>query len=159
MKPSKIEKSLILIRHAHRNTEKQNQDNGLTDKGRGQAENAAQTLSRIFAGTQPTFQSSPKKRCMETLTPVAERFGSKVTRNPLLLEQEENESSTKFENRIRKFLNEWKEGTTEVTFICSHGDWLPVAAEMLIEAPCEFKKGGWVEIKWADGDAWLNFPN
>jgi broad specificity phosphatase PhoE len=158
-KISKVEKSLVLIRHSHRNTRDQELDNGLTAKGRRQAEITAKTLTRIFAGTEPKFISSPKIRCLETLEPVAKRFSSQVRPDPLLLEQQENESFSLFKKRIRRFLDRWIQGPEQVTLVCSHGDWLPIAVKMLVDAPAEFKKGGWAEIRWMDGDAWFNFPN
>jgi broad specificity phosphatase PhoE len=159
MTRSKIQKSLVLIRHAHRDTDRKEQDNGLTEKGRKQAEITARTLARIFDDSQPVFLSSPKKRCVETLTPLAEVFNSKVHRNSLLTEQEGDESILQLNARVQKFLDEWIQSPDEVTIICSHGDWLPVAVELLVKAPCDFKKGGWAEIRCLDGYSWLNFPN
>jgi broad specificity phosphatase PhoE len=143
-------KLLVLIRHGHRDNSVRELDNGLSEKGQGQA----RLLKKFFVSRfQPEdlkkgvwFVSSPKKRCIETLSPMAKAIDRTVDVHPDLLEQTGKENLSVFQGRVQKFIKEWRESKTEVTVVCSHGDWLPLATMELMGVPLDFKKGQWTEF-------------
>lgn len=154
-----MKKTLILIRHAHRDTSDRSRDNGLSEKGREQS----RWLKRFFASrfendeiNRVWLVSSPKKRCIETLAPIAFELKSQVDSHPDLDEQSHQETLEKFQQRIEHFLKDWIESPQELTVVCSHGDWLPIAVQDLLGCSLDFKKSGWLEIEW-DGGAQLKW--
>src|SRR5262245_33981006 len=70
-----MQKTLILIRHGHRDNSRRELDNGLTEKGQSQAKNIRRFFAERFSGDEIGkglwLVSSPKVRCMETLQPTA----------------------------------------------------------------------------------------
>jgi broad specificity phosphatase PhoE len=146
-----MSKTLVLIRHAHRDNSVRELDNGLSDKGREQAKN----LKRFFQGRFSEddfkkglwFVSSPKLRCVETLQPAAKTLNRPVDAHPGLDEQGDRESMGAFQARIQRFLREWIESKIALTVLCSHGDWLPLATHSLLGLHQEFKKGAWLEVE------------
>ena len=151
-------KTLILIRHAHRETRDRSADNGLSDKGKEQAAalakyfessslfEAAVALSSKPRGFRPALMSSPKLRCIETITPIARKLRLEVEALPLLTEQKEGETARAFAGRIDEFTRWWKSEGPSLTIVCSHGDWLPLCVERLVGAQVEFQKGSWAEV-------------
>src|ERR1700722_14595820 len=99
-----MSKTLILIRHGHRDTARRELDNGLDDKGREQAK----AIKRFFGERfQPEeykrglwFVSSPKLRCVETLQPAAKLFERPVDVNPDLEEQGPREGAAGLNQRV-----------------------------------------------------------
>jgi len=155
-------KTLILVRHAHRDNSRRELDNGLTEKGKKQAQWIRKfALSRMkeegWEKSQITLISSPKVRCLETLEPLAKSLEIKILASNDLLEMQNRESLEQVDQRIHHFLHQWTQKSTDVTLICSHGDWLPMAAFHLLGISVDFKKGGWVEIEWNDGRAHLQW--
>ncbi len=150
-----MQKTLILIRHAHRDTSKRELDNGLNEKGREQAKALRRFFSERFSKTDLAgglwLVSSPKLRCVETLEPIAKTINQEVDRHPGLAEQSEKESLKAFEARINLFLQEWMESKVALTLLCSHGDWLPLASGRLLGFQQSFKKGAWLELEWSYG--------
>jgi broad specificity phosphatase PhoE len=139
-------KLLIILRHAHRSKDLGAEtDNGLSKKGREQAQNVSDYFRAKYGGSKPLCLSSPKARCFETLVPLAKKEKVEVTIAPLLNEQ--HESTKEFEERIQEFCRWWKEDAPEMTVICSHGDWIPLATEELVGTIVNLKKAGWVEIE------------
>jgi 8-oxo-dGTP diphosphatase len=140
--------TLIIIRHAHRDTAVRALDNGLSKKGKSQARRLLKYFRKRF-GTDTkniTLMSSPKKRCMETLEPIAQFLGTEVSAAPLLLEQEKLESASSLERRVQKFLKQ--SSTMRGTLvICSHGDWIPLALKAACGATAAPGKGSWIEIE------------
>src|SRR4051812_29682252 len=108
------EKILVLVRHAHRDTSCREADNGLSEKGQTQAVRLKSELAAKLANKQPLFVSSPKKRCIETLKPLAKTFRKDVQIDPLLLEEASEEKSSEFIDRIQDFLKWWKTSAPEV---------------------------------------------
>lgn len=150
-------KTLVFIRHAHRDTAVRSRDNGLSDKGKNQAKALKKYfVSRFDHPESLWLVSSPKKRCQETLGPIAGVGPYEIDVHPDLDEQGSGESSQKLEERVQHFLNEWRQAPQEITLVCSHGDWLPIAVSQLLGIRCDFKKGGWLEIEW-DGSAQLKW--
>ncbi len=144
-------KKIVFIRHAHRDTSDRAIDNGLSAKGRKQAIWLNEFFCARFSKQRESMGvwlvSSPKVRCVETLTPIAQSWGREVDTHPLLLEQGLRESSDSLQLRIKKFLAEWHENEVELTVVCSHGDWLPLAVHQLAGISIGFKKGSWVEFE------------
>lgn len=149
-----MQKTLILIRHGHRDNSRRELDNGLTDKGREQAKGIKRFFTERFSkdeyGSGLWILASPKVRCIETLQPLAKAVDRPVDVHPSLDEQSGKEAGKAFEGRVQSFLKEWSESKTQITILCSHGDWLPVATKQLLGVFQDFKKGGWLEIE-ADG--------
>jgi broad specificity phosphatase PhoE len=140
---------LIVVRHAHRDKSAgRDSDNGISPKGRKQAMRVLEHFKKEFPGLHaPVFKllSSPKKRCVETVQPVAEAAKLKVHTSSLLDEGPE------LEDRARKFLTEWKREGSGVTMICSHGDWIPLFLELATGVPTDLAKGGWAQLENVDG--------
>jgi broad specificity phosphatase PhoE len=155
-----MSKTLILIRHAHREVVEPAEDNGLSAKGRGQVEGLVEHLhrhlQREFDGVRPRFLCSPKKRCRETLGPVAQREKCEFKVDPRLSECSPVETSREFLERIRQFAQEWKQGGKELTVICSHGDWIPEFVAEIANARISIKKAGYVEIREVAGECLLS---
>ena len=160
----KASRILILIRHAERDTRLRELDNGLNKKGKKTAEKLVKNLLDSLPkdlDTDITEQiqilSSPKLRCIETLKPLSQHLHIKFQTSLLLDERQPQETDNQFKKRIQDFFSHWKKGFTSITFLCSHGDWLPIAMENLISTPAEFKKGSWAALKWSEGKFVLIF--
>ena len=151
-----MEKRLVFIRHAHRDTSDRDADNGLSEKGWDQAHALAQEFVSSFKDQKPVLLSSARMRCVETLEPIAKLTGVKIKISPLLIEQEHDESFREMAARVETFLEDWKESTAELTLACSHGDWLPVALDELVDEQIEMKKGAWAEVIWKGSKAKLS---
>lgn len=145
------EKTLVVVRHAHRTKELgQGADNGLSEKGREQARRVAELFKRRFESEdKPRLISSPKKRCRETLEPLADRLGIAVEIDPILDEGEQ------VEKRVRELVSRWKSGPDPLLVICSHGDVIPLLLELLVGAELELKKGAWAQVDLEHGHARL----
>ncbi len=155
-------KRLVLIRHAHRSTEDRSKDNGLSEKGFAQVKRLVQfSKERIDSDSddfgQVRFMSSPKKRCRETLAPIAEAQDTTLTIEPLLDEHRSGESGAVFVERIRQFLEQWKSEGSDLTVICSHGDWIPMAVHLMTGAKIGLKKSAWCEIEYTGGECYLTW--
>jgi broad specificity phosphatase PhoE len=150
-----MQKSLILIRHAHRDNSRREIDNGLDEKGREQAKCIRRFFTERFSKEDLAgglwLLSSPKIRCVETLQPLAKILDRSVDIHPELDEQSGKESAKAFSDRVAGFLKEWKESRIPLTVACSHGDWLPLATQQLMGWPQMFKKGAWFEVEWDAG--------
>jgi broad specificity phosphatase PhoE len=161
---------LILVRHAHRDTSSREADNGLSEKGREQAKELVSVFKKrigkdslknsfkdALTGAKIVLLSSPKKRCIETLTPFSKKIEVNVTIDPSLDEQKPEETLGNFEKRITSFLkfvqdldqeNKKKSKSSDLhIFICSHGDWLPIALQKLVGVVIDMKKGGVAEVE------------
>ncbi len=143
-----MKKTLILVRHARRNTEDPAKDNGLNEKGEMQVKRLVKFAKRRLLGRRPQFLTSPKKRCIETLLPVSKEFNSKLMIDDRLSERGALESEALALARVEEFLDFWKYESEGVTVICTHGDWIPMAIEKLTGAKTGLKKAGWAEIEY-----------
>jgi broad specificity phosphatase PhoE len=141
--------TLILIRHAHRDTTDRAADNGLSRKGAQQARAILKRYVKMFGAIpKPLILSSPKLRCRETVEEIASFTESRVKERKDLLEQGASESEEMFQARVAGFVQAWvEEPASRLTIVCSHGDWLPLALEMATGAQAEFKKGAWACIE------------
>jgi broad specificity phosphatase PhoE len=141
---------LVFIRHAHRDTSFRAKDNGLSDKGQRQA----RALSRIFEervsseASKVKLFSSPKRRCVETLQPIADIDDLKIEISPLLDEQQEGENDTQFRARVAEFMSSVQtqfkgpKGNNDWVLVCTHGDWLP-----LVLGDVQISKGCWAQME------------
>lgn len=156
-----MNKTLVLIRHAHRDTSDRNQDNGLSGKGKDQAKFLKKFFSSRFNAEETKggvwLVSSPKKRCIETLEPIARHVNAEIDVHPELDEQGTGETMQAVEKRMRAFFHEWSRSSVQTTLICSHGDWLPMATQLLLGFPHEFKKGSWFELEALSHTAYLKW--
>jgi broad specificity phosphatase PhoE len=142
------ERVLILIRHAHRSLKDPAADNGLSEKGEKQAKRFRKDFLREFGReARPRLLSSPKRRCVETLTPLAKRLGRAVKTDSDLRERDPGETPAIFRARVGRFLRglRWRPGRLIV--LSSHGDWAPLALRILTGARARFAKGGWAWIE------------
>jgi broad specificity phosphatase PhoE len=149
-------KQLILIRHAHRETFDRSVNNGLSEKGLRQAKwlkrfAEFRFTSQDWKELEGRVLSSPKLRCIETVTPLAAHFGSPVERSMELDEQRPGESFAQFNERMQKFMHWWTKDGPPLLLACSHGDWLPLGVFHLIGTSIDMKKGSWLEIEWQQG--------
>ena len=134
---------LILVRHAHRDNSVRAQDNGLSELGAAQALKLCQTLTSRFELSDCVWESSPKKRCVETLLPAAKNL---LQISELLDEQKSDESVSEFDQRISKYLEDWRNSSEAFRIACSHGDWIPEAIFKLTRLKTELSKSGYVVL-------------
>ncbi len=138
-------KTLVIIRHAHRNKPKgRDADNGLSSQGRKQAHALAKLYARAFKRKKPRIFTSPKIRCIETVELIAKK--TKVSLETL---DSLNEATTDSERaeKIRAFHSLWLSSETPLTVICSHGDWIPAYLKKVIGVEIDLDKGGWLQIE------------
>lgn len=145
-----MNRTLVIIRHAHRDTEAGRElNNGLSDKGRKQVRKLFDFYFERFPEIErPMLLTSGRKRCVETLEPLARKLERRLIVNPLLMEQTEKETTARFKARIRKFKSEWRKSSAELTVICSHGDWIPLFFKELLGTEIHLKKGAWAEVEY-----------
>ncbi len=142
-------KRLVLIRHAHRDTEFHSADNGLSDKGLKQVKRVVD-FSKNRDLDHAIYLTSPKKRCVETITPVAEAYGSKVKIEPSL-----GEGGTMV--MLDSFIDYWKREAPELVVACSHGDVIPMLVHRLTGAPITIKKAGWCELELVGRECYVTW--
>ena len=141
-----LEKVLILIRHAHRDKKGgRDSDNGLSSMGKKQAQNILKHFERNFAKQTPILLCSPKKRCMETVEPIARKLDCPMQISFIL------DEGGNIEQKVKSFEKWWHEEGPELTVACSHGDWLPVCLKKLTGVRSDMAKGGWAEIRFNNG--------
>jgi len=144
-----VHKRLIFIRHAHRDTEIHSRDNGLSDKGKKQVKQVVRFSQTRELG-DALFISSPKVRCVETLSPVAEEFKSEIVIDPRL-----GEGGTSAD--LVSFIDWWKYEAPDLTIACSHGDVIPMLVEKITGGVISIKKAGWCEIELVGREAYLTW--
>lgn len=134
-------KTLILIRHAHRDkSDGHERDNGLSEKGKVQALAIRDLFLKRYRGTTPHLVSSPKERCVETLMPIGEALNLDIEVMQLLSEGDS------LKKRCQQFWEWWQEDAPTFVVACSHGDWIPEFVQMTTDARIECIKGSWCEI-------------
>ncbi len=154
-----MSRTLIFIRHAHRDTSDPSRDNGLSEKGREQVEELVRHFKSFCEREHPDakirFLCSPKKRCIQTLEPIAAALEMKWDIDPRLTEVSPMESEALVRERLDAFLQDWKEKSSEVTLVCSHGDVIPLCVQRLTGARIGIKKAGIAQIEGVAGDYFL----
>lgn len=146
---SQKSKKLIVIRHAHRDVMDPLDDNGLSAKGRGQAQAIFEYFKTQYASLSPRLISSPKLRCQETIEPLGDFYKREIEISQLLDEG----SQIQFGNvstRINEFIRLWKNEFEDFVVICSHGDWIPDFLHIAAGEMISLKKAGLVEIVKSD---------
>jgi probable phosphomutase (TIGR03848 family) len=105
---------LLFVRHGENDYVKKGKLAGrlpgvhLNEKGRQQAQAAAQTLRQMLPqGQAVTIYSSPLERTMETAEPVAAAFGAEVIPRPGLIETDYGEWQDKSVKQLSR-LKPWK---------------------------------------------------
>ncbi|MBK6879814.1 MAG: histidine phosphatase family protein [Elusimicrobia bacterium] len=142
------QRNLILLRHAHRSLKNPAADNGLSGKGKKQAKRFRKDFLREFGpDARPRFLSSPKRRCVETLAPLAKRLGRTVQTNADLRERDPDETALEFRARVAGFLRGFPRRPGRLVVLSTHGDWAPLALRILTGARARFAKGGWAWIE------------
>ncbi len=144
-------KTLILVRHAHRDTDQgRERDNGLSAKGREQAVLIQSLFKKERPGQTARLVSSPKARCRETLAPLADALRVAVEIDGHLLEGGEPAPGVPFalDQRIDQFFADWVHRPDALTVACSHGDWIPEFLARYATVQTELKKGAWAEMIW-----------
>ncbi len=144
-----VHKRLIFIRHAHRDTEIHSRDNGLSDKGKKQVRQVVR-FSQNRELEDGLFLSSPKVRCVETITPVAEALRSEIQIDARL-----GEGGTSAD--LVSFVDWWKYEAPDLTIACSHGDVIPMLVEKITGGMISIKKAGWCEIELVGREAYLTW--
>ena len=134
-----MSRRLILLRHAHRDKHG-HVDNGLSEKGLKQAAKLVKYFEKNFSEEKMKFYTSPKIRCIETISPIAKSFSEDVTVMKLL------DEGSFLEERAQEFMKWWAREAPPITVICSHGDWIPYLVFIMTGARIELKKGAFVEI-------------
>ncbi|MGH9185499.1 MAG: SixA phosphatase family protein [Acidimicrobiales bacterium] len=135
---------LFLVRHAQ--AESRGRWHGpdelrpLTKKGRRQASGLAALLedrpiTRIL--------SSPAVRCIDTVTPLAERVGVKVEVTADLLEGADTEAVVEMCGRLAS--------SNDDVVLCTHGDVIPEVLRALAGDGLRFED----DPRWAKGSTWV----
>lgn len=127
-----------LVRHAKAGSRERwtsaDRDRPLTDAGRLQAA----ALVKVIGSGVRRITSSPYKRCMETVMPLAEALGLRVEE----------------EDRLAEGAGpEWTLGelaTAGGTVLCTHGDVMAEVVTSLADAKVPLQGG----IQWAKGATW-----
>jgi phosphohistidine phosphatase SixA len=149
-------KTLIILRHAHRDKDAGSRsDNGLSAKGKKQAKAAAAFFKSRFGldpDSKPLLFSSPKKRCQETLEPLARKLETQAEILPCL---NEARTATELEQNVADFRYFWDQHPAPLIVICSHGDWIPRFLEATTGSPISLAKGGWAQL---ERDEWHQKP-
>lgn len=140
-----MSKVIILIRHAHRDNSIRELDNGLSDKGYKQVGILKKWLPQQIKELEVksvVALTSPKKRCVETVTPVARKALAEIEIWDALDEQKESESHEKFWERVQSTIHQIHQRPEELILVCSHGDYLPLFIFHLLGVNLELNKGG-----------------
>ncbi len=152
--------TIVLVRHAHRDTSDRMLDNGLSAKGWEQARAVAQEIRRILesekaGGDLVELISSPKLRCLETLDPISRILGVGVQIDPRLDEQGAAETGRNFSDRVLEYFSflKLKENKSAILVLCSHGDWIPEFTYRLTQERLELNKAGFVVLKFDSDDS------
>ncbi|MBU6153570.1 MAG: phosphoglycerate mutase family protein [Bdellovibrionales bacterium] len=154
-----MSRTLIFIRHAHRDTEDPSRDNGLSEKGKAQVTDLVHYFkswcNREHEDARIKLMCSPKKRCIQTLEPIAAALERKLDVDARISEVQFLETEVSVRERLEAFLQDWKSRSSEVTLVCSHGDVIPLCVQMLTGARIGIKKAGFVQIEGVAGDFFL----
>ncbi|WP_214365571.1 NUDIX hydrolase [Pseudonocardia sp. H11422] len=121
------ESTLLLVRHAKAgNRRSWNGDDAqrpLSGTGRAQADQLAGLL-QLFGPER--LHSAPPVRCTQTLAPLAEELGARITEEPLLGEEGFAQHPAAGLARVRELLDQ-----PGVTVLCSQGGVIPDVVEKL----------------------------
>jgi broad specificity phosphatase PhoE len=143
--------SIVFVRHGHRDKPHPDGDNGLSPKGLAQVEDLKKDYKKDRLPPSTHFWSSPKKRCTETLKPLSELAKGDFKIEKLLDEQQRSESSEKFQERIGTLIRKAML-IGETIYLCSHGDVIPEAIDLLTGKSIDISKGQAIPVTLSDGE-------
>ncbi|MDZ4677502.1 MAG: phosphoglycerate mutase family protein [Oligoflexia bacterium] len=146
-------KTIVVLRHAHRDTTLRSTDNGLSPKGREQVQKLIQTYKKGELPKGVQFWSSPKIRCQETIEPLCQSHDIKLKIEPLLNEQTDTESSKEFNKRIDVLAQKVK-SVDDTLYVCSHGDVIPELIQNLTGYSVDLRKAQ-AAVLLKKGDRWM----
>jgi broad specificity phosphatase PhoE len=110
---------------------------GLSPAGHKQAQSIVKLFTELEKQdplTRPeVIISSPKIRAVQTLTPLAEKFGIKIQLSEELFERHSTENAQEFLTRVKNFI-EWLPSLNKTTCIVTHFDWIEDA---MVAIPCD----------------------
>jgi broad specificity phosphatase PhoE len=137
-----MNQSLILLRHSQR----QGASDQLTQHGLEQSKNRGNFFFQLY-GSEVTLLSSPKSRCLQSL----ERICTLSQKAPRVIEELSErfpvEDAQDFKKRVDQSLYRILSHQSEFPIIlCSHSDWLSVAATHLLDLDISFLEGSWVRL-------------
>jgi broad specificity phosphatase PhoE len=114
-------KTLFLVRHAHREPESEKgiRPVSLSAKGIHQSELIAEYFESHIYQKKTALLSSPRKRCIETLSPLSKK--SKIQIEIL----DELDEGGDLDAKIKAFKKTIQSSPHEVIIACTHGDWIP----------------------------------
>lgn len=153
-KSSENIRRLFLLRHAHRDEADYGRDNGLSEKGLKQAQEVADALQQKLKASPARLESSPKRRCLETLEPLAQKLGVSFEVSDELEERRSDEDTRALEGRIQSKIQSWAESKEPVSLFCSHGDWIPIALKQILDIEYQIKKAHWVALDFDSEGHW-----
>jgi broad specificity phosphatase PhoE len=131
---------IVVVRHAHRHKLEPDEDNGISEKGEEQVKELVESFRQGRLPLAKEFWSSPKKRCVQTLEPMAAVALQKVKIEKLLDEQSHKESSREFGGRIASLVEKLQKAS-ETLYISSHGDVIPEMINEMTGYHVDLRKG------------------
>lgn len=118
---------VFLLRHGTRNFTLG--DVPLNDEGIRQAEELTQDQQLCSTST---ILCSPKKRAQMTVSPLASKLNLPIETLEELDQMNHLESEASFINRVKNFVNNIEQQSWQSpVLICSHSDWLSIAAGLI----------------------------
>jgi broad specificity phosphatase PhoE len=144
-----VTRVILIVRHAHRHLKNRSKDNGLSAKGKHQARRLLERYKKSLGKSpSPVLLSSPKRRCVETLKPLARWSGAEIQTDPRLLERGLLERPSRFQARLFGVLGDLARAKPPVAVLSVHGDGAPVLLKKLTGARAWLKKGAWAQVEW-----------
>jgi 8-oxo-dGTP diphosphatase len=135
---------LYVVRHAHAGSRSHwdgpDHARPLTTKGQRQSAAIADTLAATGAGR---LVSSPTRRCVQTLEPLAERLGLAIDEDRRLAEGASGAEALALADERR--------GEHEAAVVCSHGDVIPDMLRVLKATTTRFSD----PFVWPKASIWV----
>ncbi|HEX6418748.1 MAG TPA: phosphoglycerate mutase family protein [Acidimicrobiales bacterium] len=135
---------LYVVRHGHAGSRSAwdgpDHRRPLSPKGRRQAKAIADALAPAGVGR---LVSSPHRRCVQTLEPLAQRLGLPVEDDPRLAEGAGGADALALADEVRDGY--------EAVAVCSHGDVIPDMLRILNATTARFKD----PFVWPKGSTWV----
>lgn len=120
-------KEFVLFRHAKKNFDSIDPD--LSQDGLKQALRILESVQKNELPTPQFLFTSPKKRAQQTLSILQEELQIPLIIEPALDEQNSEEPSSAFRNRVIQFLTkDLPSKNINFAFLCTHLDWLEMFA-------------------------------
>lgn len=136
---------VYLFRHAQKVADFSGDPN-LTTQGFLQAERLAAFVAEKRLPTPTQLYSSPRIRAQNTFKALANQARLEIQIDDRLLEQDSNESTQVFWDKIRSFFESLEYQKNEIIYVCSHYD---VVAEALQLLPSDTDFSDSLYSQWA----------